>query len=313
MRIWGIDGGGTKTDGVICDEGGHVLRRVQGGPSNCSARPMEQALSALTETLRTLTAGLSGADAAPDAIFAGISGAGAGDNAARIRAHLQTLFPQCPCIQAGTDAKNALRSAIPAGDGAVAIAGTGSGVFVLRGETMHQIGGWGYLLGDEGSGFDLGRRALKSALRAMDGRGPQTTLAAACAQQLGRPVTQAIVQLYQDGSAAIAGFAHVLLQEAAAGDALAMQEARAAAAELADGIRAAGRMLDTPQKTVATVGGLWQSPLYRSLIQQELGAAYRLVSPALPPVYGSFVIAAGMAGAAVSPETEAAFRASLHA
>ncbi len=311
MRIWGIDGGGTKTDAVICDEGGRVLRRTQGGPSNCSARPMEQVLSTLTETIRTLTAGLSGADAAPDAIFAGISGAGVGDNAARIRAHLQALFPQCPCIQAGTDAKNALRSAIPAGDGAIAIAGTGSGVFVFRGEEMQQIGGWGYLLGDEGSGFDLGRRALKSALRARDGRGPQTALTAACEQRLGKPVTQAIAQLYQGGSAAIAGFAQVLLQEAAAGDALAVAEARAAAAELAGGIQAAGRMLDTSPKAVATVGGLWQNPFYRSLIQQALGAAYRLIAPTLPPVYGSFVIAAGMAGATVSPETEAAFRASL--
>ena len=165
MRIWGIDGGGTKTDAVICDEGGRVLRRTQGGPSNCSARPMEQVLSMLTKTIRALTAGLSGADAAPDAIFAGISGAGVGDNAARIRAHLQALFPQCPCIQAGTDAKNALRSAIPAGDGAIAIAGTGSGVFVFRGEEMQQIGGWGYLLGDEGSGGAIGRMLLRDCLR----------------------------------------------------------------------------------------------------------------------------------------------------
>lgn len=308
MRILGIDGGGTKTDAVLCDETGRVLRRVQAGPSNCAARPMAQVLETLAQAARAL---LEDASSAPDAIFAGVSGAGVGDHAARICAHLRAEFPRCAHIQAGTDARNALRSAIPQGDGAVAIAGTGSGVFVFRGEAMRRVGGWGYLLGDEGSGFDLGRRALRGALRAIDGRGPATSLTAACRQQLGKPVQEAIAELYQGGSAAIAAFAQVLLQEAAAGDALALQEAKAAAAEMIEAIRAAGRALDTSPRVVVTVGGLWQQPLYRQLIARGLGTDYRLLAPALPPVYGSFVIAAGLAGAAVSAETEKVFRATM--
>ena len=307
MRIVGIDGGGTKTDGVLCDETGRVLRRVRGGPGSPTSQPMAQAVQNINAVVRTLMQG----DAPIDALYAGLSGGSVGNNTEVMHRELKAVFPQVKNLGNHTDAINALRSAIPSGDALVAICGTGSSVFAQVGEELHQVGGWGHLVGDEGSGFDLGRRALNAALRELDGRGPHTALTAACHQVLGQPVTMAIPDIYVGGRALVASFGVVLLEQAEAGDAIAVRELQQALSGLAEQIVAAGRFLPTACKPVALAGSVWQNYLYRNSMQRALGENYVFHTTDLPPVYGSFAQAMGQLGLAVTDEVEKTFRQTL--
>ena len=311
MLIVGIDGGGTKTEAVLCDGEGRVLSRVIGGPTSPTSRPAAQVRETLAKILRRLMEGRGGLAGGLDALFAGLSGGSVGNNAALIGNMLRELLPGCRQISNFSDCLNALRSAIPQGDGLVAISGTGSSVFACVDGQLRQCGGWGYLLGDEGSGYDLGQRALRCALRALDGRGPATTLAVACQRKLGQDVRQAVPRLYQEGRPGIAAFAPVLLAEAQAGDAVAQAQLEAAAAGLAESITAAGRWLSGCPKRTAIAGSVWKNSAFRERMQRILGEEYLICETDLPPVYGSFVLALHQAGLTPTEETERRFRATL--
>ena len=312
MRFIGIDGGGTKTDAVLCDENGVVIRRVKGGPSSFTSLKPADAAANINAVLEKLLDREGGLDTQLDALFAGVSGAGVGDNVALLRQYLDDMVKNCKCVSNYNDAINALRSVIPDGDAVSVISGTGSSVFACVSDDMQQIGGWGYLLGDEGSGFDLGRRALMSALKHIDGRGEATSLTQACAEKLGKPVNRAIPAIYAGGRAMIADFSRILCGEARKGDKVALKEMKEAVHDLAYAIRNGGERLNTTVKPVATAGSIWKDPFYKDMIQEELGENYVLHSTDLPPVYGSCVIALKNAGIKITKEIEENFRKSLN-
>lgn len=311
MRIIGIDGGGTKTDAVLCDEYGRVYKRVIGGPASPTSQPMEAAIGNIRRVMEVLMSECGGLDAKIDALFAGISGGGVGNNAQMLNQCFMEMLPGCERLSNYNDAINALRSAIPFGDGMIAISGTGSSVFANIDGIMHQAGGWGYLLGDEGSGYDLGCRALKSVLREIDGRGRKTCMTQVCEKILGKSVHQAIPEIYAGGRAEIASFATVLLEAAKHGDAVASEQLEAAAASFAEVIFAAGSHIEAHEKRVAITGSVWNSELFRETMQKALGTGYILCSTDLPPVYGSFVIALQRVGISVTNEIENVFRATI--
>lgn len=293
--LLGLDGGGTKTEVLLCTAEGQVVGHAIGGPSSLTGQREEDAFSHIRQTLEEAMAPLGGLEAPIAAYYAGISGAGLPANQQRFRKLLQSLLPGAEQGDVGSDAVNALSAGIGGEDGIIAIAGTGSSVFARREGIMHQVGGWGYLLGDEGSGFDLGRRALMAALRCLDGRGPQTTLLAMCQEKAGSALRQWIPDLYsQDTKARIASFAPVLLSAAQGGDEVAMGELRAAAADMALAIRHAGQIAQSHQ--VVLGGSVWKDTTYRAQVRQLLPGAWRFLSPQMPPVYGAVVLAAGLAG-----------------
>ena len=311
MLIIGIDGGGTKTDAVLCDEYGRVLRRAKGGPSSATSLVPKKAAENIQETLKVLLKDYQGLDTQIDSLFAGLSGGGVGNNPEIMHGYLEEMMTNCTVLRNYNDAVNALRSVIPHGDAVSVISGTGSSVFACVDDRMQQIGGWGYLLGDEGSGFDLGRRALMSALKEIDGRGHKTSLTQACAEKLGMPVNQAIPALYNGGRMMIADFSRVLCAEAEKGDPVALQQFTEAVKELAYAIRTGGERIPAAHKPVATAGSIWNCDMYKKMMQEELGADYELRSTDLPPVYGSFVIALSNLGMRVTEEIEKNFRETL--
>lgn len=311
MLFVGIDGGGTKTDAVICDEKGHVIRRVKGGPSSPTSLTPEKAVSNIRQVMEALMEPFGGLQGHIDSLFAGLSGGGVGNNTPVMHEYLMQMLPNCVCLRNYNDAINALRSVIPDGDAVSVISGTGSSVFACINEEMQQIGGWGYLLGDEGSGYDLGRRALMCALKHIDGRGPATSLTKACEEKLGMPVNKAIPAIYAGGRTMIADFSRITCGEGAKGDPVALQQMKEAAHDLAHAIRVGGERIAARVKPVATAGSIWKDKMYRQMVQDELGEDYDLRSTDLPPVYGSCVIAMRNAGIQITEEVESEFRSSL--
>ncbi len=228
--VVGVDAGGSSTV-VALEQDGNLLRTHEGPGANASSRGEEAAGDSIAATI------LSALDGAlPHAIFVGAAGAGRPDVAQTLCSVLESRFPGSR-IGVRDDAYIALRACVPEGDGAVVIAGTGSIAYAQRGNAEFRSGGYGYLLGDEGSGFSIGAAALKLVLRAFDERAPREPFVEILAARLGVEDGNAILRtIYGNRNpiAAIAAVAPIVLEHADLGDRSANKIVQAAALELSE-------------------------------------------------------------------------------
>jgi glucosamine kinase len=172
----GFNAGGTKTDCVILDSSDRVLAEATGGPANPLRIGFAKACVALGDTAKRALADAHKNEGDVRAICAGIAGAGRPRVARRITSFLTHVFPQS-AIRVTTDIEIALEAAIGQGQGIVVVAGTGSAACGRNSAGMTaRAGGWGPWIGDEGSAYDVGRRAVEASLRARDHLGPATAL-----------------------------------------------------------------------------------------------------------------------------------------
>jgi glucosamine kinase len=171
----GIDGGGTGCRAAVADEAGRVLGRGQSGPANIASDPEAARANILAATRQAVTDALGATVAAREIphLVAGLGLAGA--NAAGAAGRLRLALPFARA-RIETDAVAAALGALAGADGIVAAMGTGSVFAVQQHGVIRCYGGWGLVLGDEGSGAWLGRAALSRALRATDGFVPMTPL-----------------------------------------------------------------------------------------------------------------------------------------
>lgn len=171
--VLGIDAGGTKTICLLADESGAVVSRARGAGANLQAQGELEVEKVLHEVMEGARAGR---DDPPAAVCLGIAGADRPDDAATMRAMMRRIgFKSRTLIV--NDALVALTAGAGDGPGVVVVSGTGS---ICYGRDEHgraaRSGGWGHVLGDEGSGHWIGRRALAAVVRHADGRGPATAL-----------------------------------------------------------------------------------------------------------------------------------------
>ena len=183
--IIGVDGGGSGCRAIVADADGAVLARAEGGPANIATDP-EGALRAILGCCEGAVRQAAGASAADEMRRAraglGIAGANARGAADRLAAALP--FTRC---RVETDAMTAARGALGPEDGILAAIGTGSVFVRQQAGQLRQFGGWGIVLGDEGSGARLGRSALRRALMAAEGFVPMTGYLATLIDRFGGP------------------------------------------------------------------------------------------------------------------------------
>jgi glucosamine kinase len=167
-----IDGGGTGCRALIAAPDGRVLARAQGGAANINS-DSQGALRNVVETARAAVekAGLAREMLRQAVAVLGLAGANVGGNGERLRQKLPFALSAIH-----SDAVIATRGALGANDGVMGIVGTGS-VFAAqeRGE-IRMIGGWGFAVGDLGSGARIGRALLERTLLAYDGIRPASAL-----------------------------------------------------------------------------------------------------------------------------------------
>lgn len=233
MHVIGIDAGGTKTVCLLADDRGRVLAEARGGGANLQAAgelAVEKVLHGVMEEV------LAERDLTPDAICLGIAGVDREDDAQAVRGIMRRIGFKSRTLVVN-DALIALTAGAGDGPGVVIVAGTGSIAYGrdARGRAARS-GGWGYLLGDEGGGFWIGRAALMAVVRQFDGRGPSTQLTELVldAMRIGSP-TELVHAVYAGGihRYAIAGIVPVVQRAVDAGDAVATDIVARAAAELA--------------------------------------------------------------------------------
>ena len=228
----GIDAGGTKTVCLLADGEGHVLAEARAGGANLQASGELEAEKVLHAVM---TEALGDRDIRPDAICLGIAGVDRPNDAAAVRAIMRRIGSTARCLVVN-DALIALVAGAGDEPGVVIVAGTGS---IAYGRDANgraaRAGGWGYLLGDEGGGFWIGRAALSAVVRQFDGRGPTTLLTELVLDEmrLNSP-TELIHAVYDHGlpRRSIAGIASVVQRAYDTGDAIASEILDRAAAEL---------------------------------------------------------------------------------
>lgn len=168
----GIDGGGTGCRAAVADGSGRILGEGRAGPANIASDVSGARDSILAAARQALTAA-TGSDAGLPEVAAGLGLAGA--NAAGAASALRQALPFAR-LRIETDAIAAVKGALGDRDGIVAAIGTGSVFAAQVGGRIRQIGGWGLVLGDDGSGARLGRSLLAAALAAHDGFRAMTPL-----------------------------------------------------------------------------------------------------------------------------------------
>ena len=173
QHVIGIDAGGTKTVCLLADEQGQILSRVRGEGANLQAAGELQVEKILHQVMDDALGGRPGS---PAAICLGIAGVDRPNDAAVVRGIMKRIGFNSRVLIVN-DALIALETGAPGQPGVVIISGTGSIAYGRNaaGEAARS-GGWGYVLGDEGSGYWIGRAALRAVLRAADYRGPATVL-----------------------------------------------------------------------------------------------------------------------------------------
>src|SRR5450631_2602353 len=171
--VLGIDGGATKTLAAVLDLDGKALHLGHAGPSNPDA---VGAVAAERALLQAAEEAIGAAGIAQKALAAAVV-AVAGTDTQALAARLRSLAREGWIVV--NDVVGAWASATGAGPGVAVISGTGSNVFGVGPEGPWRAGGWGHVLGDEGSGYWLGIQSIKAALGDREASGPPTALSEA--------------------------------------------------------------------------------------------------------------------------------------
>jgi N-acetylmuramic acid 6-phosphate etherase len=277
----GIDGGGTHTVALLAARasepssvGWTVRGRGTAGPSNRQAVGTERALAALDEAVSAAfaAAGLRRGPVASACL--GLAGADRPDDQGVIREWAQRVR-LAATVEVTSDAAILLAAGTPQGWGLVLIAGTGSIAFGQSADGRRaRAGGWGYLLGDEGSAYALATSALRAVARAADGRGPATALTERFLERLGLSRPQDLIAVVYRGGRDRADLAALapLVVEAADRDAVAADIVAEGARELARAGAAVARQLGwvCPVPAALTGGLLLGSAGYRQRVLDAL-------------------------------------------
>jgi N-acetylglucosamine kinase-like BadF-type ATPase len=284
----GADVGGSKTAVGVAD-GETILARADG--AGAAVRPGRALASAsvISDIVRqalAATGRLRG-----DVLYVGAAGAGREPEREELRKLLRTENLAATVVVA-TDIEIALAAAFDEGPGIVVSAGTGSvAVGRDRSGKQHRIGGYGWQMGDEGSGYAIGRAALGAVSRAYDGRSPRTALSDRVLAASRSENFEALVRWAAGASPAeVAALAPHVLEVASGGDPLAQGIADYAARELTQlAICLLPMMEGEPPVGVAVTGGLLSTdgPLRRSVL------ARLREEPGLTPAEGPVDAVAG--------------------
>lgn len=259
MAVLGIDAGGTKTVCQVADASGLILAESRGPGANLQNAGELQVEKVLHEVIQAATLH---ADAWPTSACIGMAGVDRPEDAAIVRGILSRLVPRCPVVVVN-DALIALEAGAPGAAGVVVIAGTGSIAYGrdARGRAA-RAGGWGYVLGDEGSGYWLGRQALRAVLRASDGRGPATPLTTRVLAHYDVSRPQDLVREIYYGRfkpSTVAAVASLVEEVANEGDTWAQALIDTGAAELSLAARAVCDRLSLPDGPVILAGGIFRA------------------------------------------------------
>jgi N-acetylglucosamine kinase len=297
FHVLGIDAGGTKTVCLLADDQGRVVAEARRSGANLQAVGELEVEKVLHDVMDEA---IGDRDITPAAICLGIAGVDRPDDFAIVRGIMKRIGYKARIVIVN-DALVALEAGAPGQPGVVVISGTGS---ISYGRDTNgqaaRAGGWGYVLGDEGSGYWIGRAALRAVLRESDKRAPATALTALLLKHFGVTEAQGLIhQVYNTSlkPAAIGALATCVQSAFSQGDQVAVGILRGAANELEAAALSVARRLDLIGQPFVFIlaGGIFravpwlQEELERRLPQAAPGSRVRLLDR--EPAFGAVAIA----------------------
>lgn len=290
--VIGVDGGGTKTLGILTDSEENVLARGSYPSSNIHSVPhpeVEATLRGLVESLCE-KAGIE-----PNrlgAICLGMAGCDSPGDRKILTGFLEPVLSEETELIIINDAIVAMRAVLGRMHGLLLIAGTGSICFGWNERTGEHArsGGWGHLLADEGSGYRIGLEGIRAILRAVDGRGPKTVLADRILPFLEVDEPRGVLQIVygpKGTKAFLGGIARFVMEADQEGDEAAAQILDKQAAQLAELVVPVYGKLFANEEGRAPLG-LWGGNLvhaenYRNRLLENLNETGLPIDPVMAP------------------------------
>jgi N-acetylglucosamine kinase-like BadF-type ATPase len=303
--FFGIDGGGTSCRLRAETPEGKLIWKGESSGANPRSVGWEGVLKVLSDLFAGLYSSTSLEPAACAGGFAGMAGIGRSGDREKMRDLVKGASGAACPVEADMDALPALVGALGRKEGILLVAGTGSvALGVSAGGRIVRAGGWGHILGDEGSAYDVGRKGLDAAIRCFESRGPATSLLGHSLTYFGVPEAfQLIPTVYDDfDKSRIAGFARKVSEASDDGDEVASSILSDAAADLAALVVSVADRLsgDLSHKAIALSGGFIENEVsLRSQVEASLRESlpdYRL-SPVLgDAASGACALARELAG-----------------
>ncbi|PSQ85496.1 MAG: N-acetylglucosamine kinase [Bacteroidetes bacterium QH_2_63_10] len=267
----GLDAGGSNTLLRATCEGCSEQMDRRGAAANPQRTGVEQSARTLAGLVRRTMRSHRPIDRL--SVCAGVAGAGRPAEQTVLADHLRRALDDeagAVHVEVVHDAHIALATAFGSGSGLVIIAGTGSVVFArAQDDTTYRAGGWGYLLGDAGSGYAVGRAGLRAVAEAFDG-GANTSLRARMDEQYGIDGQEALIhRVYQD-ELALQDVAPLVMAAAANGDSVASEILTSQAAALMQQVTWLLEREDGIAPRVALLGGMLRNEHYAQVLRRAL-------------------------------------------
>lgn len=256
MSCLSLDGGGSKCSAIWFDDQLNLIGKGLAGGINVTQTPVGQCRANIAACLDQVF--MSGTPAEIDTVYAILIGPFEillEELAKRTRVHQTVRFSEpMGCLLAGC-----LRE-----EGLLALSGTGSDAFYIAGETRYAIGGWGPILGDQGSGTWIGQRALEAVARASDGWGPPTLLSGlVCSEWSLHRERDLVGRIHQSAAPfrEVASATRIVEKAAIAGDAVALDILKEAGRLLAEQMICLLTKNPVPscQTEIVLAGGAWKT------------------------------------------------------
>ncbi len=262
----GLDAGGTGSTIVVTDNDLNVLLKLNGGAIQARKMKLGDQIAVIQGFLSTIDKEIGLASIGGMGL--GIAGTGRMDERKAIEDALAHLYPELPC-KVAPDSEAAHIGAFSNSSGILVITGTGSIVWGRHGDTWMRAGGFGYMIGDEGSGMKLGMEGLSAAGLAWDG-GQQTMLCELLAKEHAIVDGSSMVKAVYDGGLQPSRIALQVLDAAGSGDEICKSICERQSRLLATQVKIVADQIPTDSQRIVLWGGLQKNSYYKTLLEKEI-------------------------------------------
>jgi N-acetylglucosamine kinase-like BadF-type ATPase len=310
----GFDGGGSKTICIIGDSKGNIIASATGASTNLKSRPPEKVKEIIQELLIAILKFVHSQQDRIKGVFVSTAGGDREEDQLRWRKWILEFGLNPDQLIVTNDAVAALTAGTKEKNGIVLIAGTGSILYYVNEKYRKpvRIGGWGYLIGDEGSGYDIGNQALRKIIRSYDGRDQnRDVLTCYILKKLGLETPEQLITfIYEDPypRKLIASVAKYVINLAEQDEPNAQLIIFQAVDQLTQFVvTAINDHEESKTYPLVVSGGLFHSTYFKGVfdrILREKGCKQPIILPKYPPVVGSYMSALLQSGEIITSEIE---------
>ncbi len=296
----GIDGGGSGSRCVISDAKGKILYRCKGGPTNFLRYSINEVCKTIYALLIKCKKNINISFKEIDTVVIGTAGAGRQKDSVflerKLKRYLKSKKASVKLIKVFSDGVIALEGAFPNEPGCILISGTGSIIFGKNKNGKYfRLGGYGRKIGDEGSGYSIGRQGFKAVAMEFDGRGRKTLLTNYTRKNLKIKSGMELIDKVYKTKIDIASFAPFVLKAAKKRDKVSTEILSYEADELVKHIKAMKKLINARNFKVAFSGSLISNENYFSvLLRKKIKVSLpgvKIIKPDASPEAGAISIA----------------------